>query len=154
MPIKAASLYTDKQLIALTTDELWLATVAEAVLQGQQPPLEIFVLEPHGVAYLTLADATKPALANILRVNKKMDGTITADAPTVTVTPRWTDAPDVFAFGQIRDAVLTRFAEAQISVAAGTRLQQKATAILTAVGNNLPIAQAVWAATETKAWPL
>lgn len=153
MPIKAASLYTDKQLIALTTDELWLATVAEAVLQGQQPPLEIFVLEPHGVGFLTLADATKPALANILRVNKKMDGTITADAPTVTVTPQWTWG-EVYAFEQIRDAVLTRFAEAQISVAAGTRLEQKANAILVAVGNNATTAKAVWAATETKAWPL
>ena len=154
MPIKAASLYSDKNLITLTTEELWLATVEEAKLQGQQPPLEIFVLEPHGVGFLTLADATKPALANILRVNKKMDGTLTADAPTVTVTPRWTDAPDVFAFGVIRDAVLTRFAEAQISVAAGTRLEQKANAILTAVGNNLITAKAVWAATETKPWPL
>lgn len=30
----------------------------------------------------------------------------------------------------------------------------KANAILTAVGNNLTTAQAVWAATETNPWPL
>lgn len=152
MAIKAASVYTDKQLIQLTTDELFQATVLEAVLQGQQPPLQIYVLEPHSVAFLTNNDATKPALANILRVVRAPDGSITADAPTVTVTPRWTAAPDVEAFKAIRDAVLARFAAAQSAYS--TKAQNKATAILGAVGNNLATAQAVWAATESTPWPI
>ena len=152
MPIKAASLYSDKNLITLTTDELWLATVAEAVLQGQQPPLEVFILEPHNVGFLLKGEANK-ASVNLLRIVRGFNGGLTADAPTVEVTSRWLDAPDVLAFGILRDSILTRFAAAQVAIPAYDRLIAKRDALVAQLGGNTTLAQTVWATMETKPWP-
>jgi hypothetical protein len=152
MPIQALSLYTDKQLIGLSTDQLAESIRLQAALQGIQPPTEVFVIDPHPVGYLLKGEATRAAV-NILGITQEYNGDLTADGPVATVTSRFLRPADPDAFNAIRDAGLARFAEAQISVPAGNKLIVKRDAYLALAGGDVAKAQAFWALGESKPWP-
>jgi hypothetical protein len=153
MPIKALSLYTDKQLIALTTAELFTSTCLEATLQGVTPPAEVFAVEPFGVAFLLKAGANNMAGNAPMLLKPAFDGGLSSESPVPTVVSRFLDPPNKLAFTLIRDAGLARFAAAQLSVPASDKLIQKRDALLAQLGGNTALAQQVWATMETKPWP-